>query len=182
MCPKPTNATCCVIVILMTLNLGCQNMVKQGHIEAPPATSSETEVADVPVSPYGFGPYPELPLSYPKNFWDGMSKEHELIARVRLKLNAEGGSMRNGLVYVNFRDTIYVEWDWNGKRWYMSSIMGHPETVRDIGRIKLPIGSPLSSFTAEDIPEDIKVFTMPDGGIDPYEFLNLKKPPANADE
>ena len=43
-----------------------------------------------------------------------MSKEHELIARVRLKLNAEGGSMRNGLVYLNFRDTVYVEWSQNG--------------------------------------------------------------------
>ena len=70
---KPIIATYCAIVILMTLNLGCQNMLKQGHIEAPPATSSETEAADVPVSPYGFGPYSELPPGYPKDFWDGMS-------------------------------------------------------------------------------------------------------------
>jgi hypothetical protein len=158
----------------MTLNLGCQNMVKQGHIEAPPATSSETEVADVPVSPYGFGPYPELPLSYPKNFWDGMSKEHELIARVRLKLNAEGGSMRNGLVYVNFRDTVYVEWSRDGEKWYVSHMIGLPETVRDLRGTIPPVSHPLSPLTAEDIPEGIKVFTMPDGGIDPYEFLNLK--------
>ena len=131
--------------------------------------SEKTEGSDVPVSPYGFGPYPELHPSCPEDFWDGMSKEHELIARVRLKLKAEGGSMQNGLVYLNFRDRIYVEWDWNGKKRYISRIMGHPETTRSLRTF------PPSPLTEEDIPANIKVFTLPDGGIDPYKFLNLKE-------
>ena len=54
-------------------------------------------------------------------------------------------------------------------------MIGLPETVRDLRGTIPPVSHPLSPLTAEDIPESIKVFTMPDGGIDPYEFLNLKK-------
>jgi hypothetical protein len=133
--------------------------------------SEKTEAVDVPVSPYGFGPYPELPPGYPKDYWDRrMSKEHELLARVRIKLNVEGASMQNGLVYPNFPDTIYVEWDWNGNERYISRIMGHPDAKRAIRNTFPP-----SPLTEKDIPANIKMFTLPNGGIDPYEFLNLKK-------
>ena len=84
--------------------------------------------------------------------------------------------MRNGLVYLNFRDTIYVKWGWNGKQRYITKMIGHPDTIRTLRTF------PPSRLMEKDIPEDIKVYTMPDGGIDPYEFLNLKKPPANANE
>ena len=133
--------------------------------------SEKTEAVDVPVSPYGFGPYPELPPGYPKDYWDRrMSKEHELLARVRIKLNVEGASMQNGLVYPNFPDRIYVEWDWNGNERYISRIMGHPDAKRAIRNTFPP-----SPLTEKDIPANIKMFTLPNGGIDPYEFLNLKE-------
>ena len=74
-----------------------------------------------------------------------------------------------------------MEPEW-GKNGYVSHMIGHPETVRNLRGTIPPVSAPLSPLTGEDIPEDIKVYTMPDGGIDPYEFLNLKKPPANANE
>lgn len=138
--------------------------------------SEKTEAVDVPVSPYGFGPYPDLPPGYPEDFWEDLSKEHELIARVRIKLNVDGASMQeNGLVYPNFRDRIYVEWIGDGEERYISRIMGHPETTQVIRNFHDSDGYPLPRLTEKDIPPGIKVFTLPDGGIDPYEFLNLKK-------
>ena len=84
--------------------------------------------------------------------------------------------MRNGLVYLNFRDTIYckVGLEWKTTIYYQNDRPPRYNTY----------SSNLSTITTheKDIPEDIKVYTMPDGGIDPYEFLNLKKPPANANE
>ena len=233
--PKPVIiATCCAILIVVTIYFGGQYLLEQSRIEAPtpsatspqkvltphkasvprkelheanqllndqPAKttdglgpsngtvmseneqnidrtpiSEKTEAENVSVSPYGFGPYPDLPPGYPEDFWEGLSKEHELIARVRIKLNVDGASMQeNGLVYPNFRDRIYVEWSWDGKERYISRIMGHSETTRVIRNFHDPDGYPLPRLTEKDITPGIKVFTLPDGGIDPYEFLNLKK-------
>ena len=32
------------------------------------------------------------------------------------------------------------------------------------------------SFTKDDVPDDLKVLSFEEGGIDPYKFLNLQKP------
>lgn len=142
--------------------------------------SEETPTEDVPVSAYGFGPYPELPPEFPEDYWDGISKKHELIARVWMKLleqgvDVVGASMQNGLVYPNIRGTIYVEWDWNGTKRYISRMMGDPDTAKRIRNLHDPNAYPLQSSTEKDIPADITVVNLPDGGIDPYQFLGLKR-------
>lgn len=145
-------------------------------VETDEAKEVEEEPAKIRYSPYGFGPYPELPPSFPKNYWDtrSRSKEAELLARVRVKLikqgkNVVGASMQNGLVYPNIPGTIYVEWDYVGTDRYISRMTGAPSTLNSLGFV---IGDLLTEI---DIPEGIKVITYPDGGIDPYEFLGLKE-------
>ena len=55
-------------------------------------------------SPYGFGPYPELPEGYGPITWPRESVNSELMIRVRIKLMkqgvpVEGSVMSDGLVY-----------------------------------------------------------------------------------
>ncbi|RKU30521.1 hypothetical protein C6499_06010 [Candidatus Poribacteria bacterium] len=135
---------------------------------------------DAPVSPYGFGPYPKLPPEFPDDYWNGMNKEHELIARVWMKLleqgvDVAGGTMQNGLVYPTIRGTVYIEWDYNGTERYISRLMGDPNITRQIRDYHNPDTYPLTSLTEDDLPAGIQVFIFPDGGIDPYEFLGLSK-------
>ena len=139
----------------------------------------EAPAENVSVSAYGFGPYPELPPEFPENYWDGISKEHELIARVWMKLleqgkDVVGGSIQNGLVYPNIRGTIYVEWDWSGTEKYISRMKGDPNTIKRVRNLHDPAAYPLQSLTEKDIPADITLVNLPDGGIDPYQFLGLK--------
>ena len=80
------------------------------------------------VSPFGFGPYPEIPSDYPyqgpfgmplnnstlKGQYD-MGKDIELIDRVCIKLwnqgeRVKGGVIEDGLVYPLYPNTIYVTW------------------------------------------------------------------------
>ena len=128
------------------------------------------------LSPYGFGPYPDLPPGFPfgKDYWDGRSKESELMARVHVKLfeqgtNIVGATIHHGLVYPIIPGTIYVEWEDVGTEKYITRMIGDPYTGQRIG---YNIGEPL---TAKDVPEDVKVLHYPSDGIDPYEFLNLKE-------
>ena len=70
---------------------------------------------DVPVSPYGFGPYSEVPAEMPEDTFPSPSADHELIARVRIKLlaegiNARGVNMENGWVYPVIPGIAYVKW------------------------------------------------------------------------
>ena len=147
--------------------------------------SEESPAEDVPVSPYGFGPYPELPPEFPENYWDGLSKGHELIARVWMKLleqgvDVTGGSIQNGLVYPNIRGTIYIEWDGVrtervGTERYISRMMGDHDTIRRIRDLRDPDAYPLQSLKEKDIPAGITVVNYPDSGVDPYQFLDLKE-------
>jgi len=69
----------------------------------PDAIDSAEETADVPVSPYGFGPYPEVPTGFPDNLhpiwpWSeekkqelaGKGKDFELMQRVLIELWNQG--------------------------------------------------------------------------------------------
>lgn len=79
--------------------------------------TQNTETADVPVSPFGFGPYPEVPEDYPSKvtwgYWD--SAQGELLVRVLVKLwtegekNFRGGGTHKGKVYPWYHNTIYVK-------------------------------------------------------------------------
>ena len=134
------------------------------------------KIADIPVSPYGFGPYPELPAGWPADqIWPCISANHELMMRVEIKLAHQGidvmGSiMENGLVYPTISDTVYVEWAKTARRQYIRNMAGDPDACDRIRAIEEERGV---RFTEADIPSDIKVLSFSEGGIAPYEFLDL---------
>ncbi len=152
-----------------------------------PAANAEAEVR---VSPFGFGPYPELPPDFP---WQDLfdppyyaedpnhpykdEPNYELMDRLWVELWKRGekvegfGTMEStGLFYPTIRGTIYVRWAprWKdlghgiGKK--IQYINGHPD---DIKRLE-------SAKTEGDIPSDLKVLDISEG-IDPYTFLDLPK-------
>lgn len=138
-------------------------------------------VEDIPVSPHGFGPYPELPEGWGPETWNNLSANHELMKRVRIKLlsqgvNAVGITMENGLVYPTIKGVAYVKWKSylrpTGIVRYMSDFIGHPD---DGVRIDAIIFQKGRSFTEADVPSDIKLVPLEEGGIDPYEFLDLPR-------
>ncbi len=147
---------------------------------------------DLANSPFGFGPYPEVPADYPyhERLWDNATPEHELLVRVRVKLWKQGTQtngamfdMNNGLIYPSIPGVIYVQWryfeesdpEFAGRR-YAYKIKGDPNTVAEWK----------SSYLIDDWYEpvninrdiaspDIKVYELPDGSIDPYNFLDLSR-------
>ena len=155
------------------------------HSDAAPSTAErtapETSDEDVPVSPYGFGPYPPLPEGWGPETWNNISANHELMARVEVKLiaqgiNVEGSAMEDGLVYPIIKGILYVKWRTypgpNGVETYISDTLGHPDDGARIASIKEERGM---DFTADDIPSDIKLVPFEEGGINPYDFLGLYK-------
>ena len=57
-------------------------------------SEEETPAEEVPVSPYGFGPYPELPEGWSPNTFPTATPEHELLARVPDKTHLTGNKHR----------------------------------------------------------------------------------------
>ncbi len=160
--------------------------------------SVTAEVADVPTSPYGFGPYPEVPddlrsIRRFKPVWEyskwpniRMGKSHELMDRVAIKLWNEdkrdwvgmGGDENN--IYVNYPNTVYATWkettddDGNPIR-YITSLSGSSAAVQRIKSNNIArLGRP-GLKTAADIPSDIDVKLHSEDGINPYEYLNLPR-------
>lgn len=143
--------------------------------ESPPAETAETETvsdeSEIPVSPHGFGPYPDVPSDYFRTpVWAYPDSEftpgHELIDRVLIKLWKQGiysygGSIENGRVYPVTRGTVYVKW----KGDYISDYIGHPDD--DDEQI-------ISILEDKGMPTGITVLDYDTAGIDPYQFLNLK--------
>ena len=171
---------------------------KTGQQSAPPA---ETEAAtDVPVSPFGFGPYPKVPdgmvLSNGKPYkpeWEDPdypnhegSRDFELIDRVWIKKWEEGDRSIVGAgfypeynrVFLNYPNVVYVTWDetedddGNTVR-YITRMSGNPSAAERIRNNSITrLGRPGPKIEA-DIPAGIEVILHSDGGIDPYEYLNL---------
>ena len=158
--------------------------------ESPPAQADvpaqTTETEDMLISPNGFGPYPEIPaeMGIPadkvKIAWEALSENprHELLFRVRVKLYQQGikatGAtyLKNELIYPIIKGVSYVEFDEieypdGSVERYVSGFTGHP----DDDFIRGVEGPVLES----DIPTHLKIHTYPDGGIDPYQFLDLPK-------
>ncbi|MDE0485202.1 MAG: hypothetical protein OXI67_21715 [Candidatus Poribacteria bacterium] len=143
----------------------------QTETDAPTA-----ETQEVRVSPFGFGPYPEIPDDYiipPDKFkWEyfGKTVDGELMSRVRIKLwnqgiQSEGATFNNGKVYPIILGTVYIEWAENGK--FIRGMMGHPDDDKDAIASALEAGQPP--------PEGITVLNRNEAGIDPYSFLELNK-------
>lgn len=141
-------------------------------------TLTEDVSDDTLVSPYGFGPYPELPPEFRGLTWPRKNPESELMIRVHIKLVNKGvpvsGMKRlNNLIYPIIKGVRYVTWGETsqGLR-YVQRSFGHPadgERIREIVAKKVSRGEVL---TQADIP-DIKLITLEEGGIDPYSFLDL---------
>ena len=142
--------------------------------------SEEEPVEDVPVSPFGFGPYPEVPAGWPADTFPAPSANHELLVRVRIKLlyegtNTAGANMVNGLVYPVIKGTAYVRWKETRSRdgviRYVSRMIAHPDDAARLNAIKLGKKRPL--LEEWDIPSDVKLVSFEEGAIDPYTFLDL---------
>ncbi len=127
---------------------------------------------DVPVSPFGFGPYPKLG-DYPyKVIWANKdSPRAELLTRVLIKLwnegekNFRGGSTHNGKVYPHYYDTVYVTF---------SPIRNKEGKI--IGQSSDILSGTQVQFTRADLlnpPPGLRVLDLESSGIDPYQYLNL---------
>ena len=147
------------------------------------AEPNEEIAEDVPVSPYGFGPYPPLPEGWPADIWPRQSATHELMMRVEIKLahqgiDVRGSVMDNGLVYPMISDTVYIEWGEkrgpDGPVRYLAQIAGDSDACDFLNAIQDAKGK-FESFTEADIPSDIKVLSYEEGGIDAYQFLDLPR-------
>lgn len=135
--------------------------------------SEEAQVsADVPVSPHGFGAYPEVPADFPKDVnWSDYEEDlpiYELMTRVQIKLwkqghRAMGISEENGMMYPVIRGRVYVRWSPSGKE--ILEVTGHPADMSD---------AVVNQIESDIIPAGLTVLDYDTAGIDPYEFLNLQ--------
>ena len=148
------------------------------------------EVVEEPqrVSPFGFGPYPQVPADYPDDpiwvadpdypegdgdFGSDFMRGMELIERVIIKLwtqgrHASSASMSNGLVLPHYANTVYVEWAYTEEpdgtmTRYAQRITSGPDVSESV----------FDAISEGTIPFNIKVLNHEDDGIDPYTFLNL---------
>ncbi len=155
----------------------------------PEDSTAEEDIAeDVPVSPFGFGPYPEIPADFPHlQSWDQIVDESdpdwELMARVMIKLWKQGteviaADMTNGLVYPTLKDTLYIEWGEtsgpDGPVRYILQVSGDPAAAMRLESITENLGEH-ESLSEADLPSDITFIPYSEGGIDPYTFLDLPK-------
>ena len=151
------------------------------------------EVVEEParVSPFGFGPYPQVPSDFPhdpvwvadpdypegdEHLGSDFMREIELINRVLIKLwnqgrRATSASMSDGLVYPGYPDTVYVTWDYieepdGTMTRYASGISSGPDVPLSVHDAIREEGT---------VPFGIKELSHEADGIDPYTFLNLNQ-------
>ena len=159
---------------------------------------SEAEIAeDVPVSPFGFGPYPEVPEGFPENLmpvwtWSEERQQEqleglenfELMGRVLIKLWNQGGrdfvgvtrSDSNGKVYPLYKDLVYVD------RWTELPVKGGRVALFPAGQLSgnLSAGAEemlsIETFVESggQLPPEIQFVDFETEGINPYDYLNLK--------
>ena len=145
-------------------------------------STKEETTEDMPVSPFGFGPYPKIPADYPQlmtptwiKYNGQQSRDFELMDRVLIKLwnqgdkNVSGAVMKRGLVYPLYPNTTYVKYREVGLpdgtvRRFISSASGTRGTN--------PIIPPGGSIPV--LPKGVTAINIDNAGINPYEFLNLK--------
>ena len=134
--------------------------------------SEEEIVEDVPVSPFGFGAYPEVPADFPEDVnWSDYEEDlpiYELMTRVQIKLwkqghRAMGISEENGVMYPVIRGRVYIKWSRSGKE--VLEVTGHPADMSD---------AIVNQIESGIIPAGLTVLNYDTAGIDPYEFLNLQ--------
>ena len=147
-----------------------------------------SEVAEVPVeapygfSPYGFGPFPEVPTDYPRSaeaVWGEarlltMLPEHELLSRVQIELWNQGvrtvGSVYNtdyDLIFPVLDHVVYIQREFSAEDGepYISSMLGSPATINRYE----------DDLFEGNFPPHLTIYEYPDGGINPYEFLDVSR-------
>ena len=149
--------------------------------------TAEEESVALSISPFGFGPYPEVPEDFPEpdifkslaSMGDSeMRKALELQKRLIVEFWKQGISLENvgvtgdadGKVYLLYPDVVYVKWGyWTDDdgitHRYAGVTRGHPDTAH--------IYEPY--LDEGEIPQGITVYELPDGYIDAYEFLGLTR-------
>lgn len=159
----------------------------EAETEQPSDTPAENaEAKDGLVSPFGYGPYPDVPDDYreargepiwehPK--WpDGIALPEgaELLARVLIKAwkkgirDYEGASHQIGKVRINYPNTLYI--------WYGESYEDADGTiVRPIRRSK---GDPNVQLTRDEmrrgiVPSGVRILDGETDAIDVFEYLSL---------
>lgn len=160
---------------------------RQTETETPQQTAlpaEKSDAAEVTVSAFGFGPFPEVPEGMTTSsgipyepIWEDpdypnyeLSRDMELIARVRIKKWEEegdrgivGASFQYGKVYLNYPNTVYV--------WYeeFEDDEGEGATLETSG----PVSLRLEQIQRGEIPPGVRVIDGETGGIDPFEYLGL---------
>lgn len=153
------------------------------------ASVQTAETKDVQVSPFGFGPYPEVPEgmldsvanpykpAWERSYWSDRPREGaELLSRVLIKAWKEGNrdwigaSQEDGKVRINYPNTLYIQY-------------GEPETRSD-GTIYRPIvrtkGDPSVRLTLDQmengiVPAGVRVLDFDTDAINIFEYLNLSR-------
>ncbi len=168
-----------------------------GEAETPYA---HPKVGSIPMSPFGFGSYPEVPEGmldlggnpykpiWAHHRWPNirMAKTHELLSRVKIKLWQKGERDWVGMggdenkIYVNYPNTVYVTWkdskdDKGNPIRIITTLSGDPDACLRIKSNTIArlgrYGTPIEA----DIPSDVEVILHSESGIDPYKFLNLPR-------
>ncbi len=151
------------------------------------ASAQTAETQDVPVSPFGYGPYPEVPDDFRKikgnPIWEhqkwpdsiALPEGAELLDRVLIKVWKEGNkdwigaSHENGIVRLNYPNTLYI--------WY-----DEPYEDED-GNIIKPImrskGDPNVQLTIDEmrdgiVPSGVQILDGETAGINALEFIDLE--------
>ncbi len=143
------------------------------------ANRDSIDAAEAPygVSPYGFGPFPDVPSGYPdQEVWSEerlktMEPRHELMSRVEIKLWNQGtqtlGSIYDSeyqLVFPILNDVVYYQ-EYQVEGGIVQRVITSPETEATYG----------DDIENGIIAPHLTVYNFPDGGIDPYEFLGLPR-------
>lgn len=146
----------------------------KAETQQPTDTPVETAGAvDMPISSFGFGPYPEVPEGCPvnPNLWGRVSEDMELLFRVAIRKWNEGerfngASTNDGKVYLHYPNTLYVKYrtveNENGS---FTKRITHTKS----GNISLS----QQQMRDGQIPHGIRVLELDREGINPYEYLEL---------
>lgn len=141
----------------------------------------EELVEDIPVSPYGFGPYPEVPNDFPFTptwLWPEASRQnvdglkyHELRYRVLIKLWNEGDTQFTGAsinpdtskVYPSYPNTVYLRYNEDGMGSKTVLVKSGPGVSKEDE----------AQIIDGNAPPGIQILDYDTSGIDPYTYLDL---------
>ena len=151
----------------------------------PNAETTDWRTALYGESPYGYGPYPEIPSDFPEMYrpiWtlnvviqnDEVNEQirtRELLSRVRIKLWNQGRTDVTGIhwhpstnkVYPCTPDTVYVKYKGIGTSKRISSVFSGPDIPNYL----------LRQIMEGEKPAGIQILNQESNGFDLYQFLGL---------